>query len=185
MRDKRTIPLDFFRGRQSLAPFASQVRCIIVMAGAAVLHSFAASADVQFLPINVTTFPEKKIELCVHTAQRAKDSNVLCPLSLFRKRGQKANLLDHDCRTGQLNAMHHSQNDDESWFKISSGTNFALSAVHDFVRIKCPSSTRSTMLHLLVCMTVKEEGKGGDERSRERVKSLYRRRRHRHCNSEK
>ena len=28
------------------------------------------------------------------------------------------------------------------------------------------------MLHLLVCMTVKEEGKGGDERSRERVKSL-------------
>ena len=82
LRDRRTIPLDFFRGRQSLAPFASRVRCIIVMAGAAFLHSFAASADVQFLPIDVTTCPEKKIELCVQRVRETRFFSASFSLSL-------------------------------------------------------------------------------------------------------
>ena len=55
-------------------------------------QSFSA-ANVQFLPINVTTFREKEIEfLFVHSVRKTRFFALSPP-----KRGQKADLLDHDC----------------------------------------------------------------------------------------
>ena len=91
--DRRTIPLDFF-SRAPIPPrLQADFECVADAEYRAFLQLFSA-ANVQFFLINVTTIPGKEIEFFLHRVRKFRFSP---------KRGEKANLLDHDCRRTTAN----------------------------------------------------------------------------------